>query len=178
MGAACLAINACGGGDGGGSPAPSSPPPPPPPSATVTGAAARGLLLNAIVSFYPVTDGAAGSTAVASVRTDPATGAYSSPVSSAGPVVVVVTTDAMTKMLDEVSGAAVAAPSGLVLHSVFDSLTNLQPCRGDSADRVGVRPCEGVVRRSYHGEHRRGEQRGGARLSLRAPPCSTRCRST
>ncbi len=42
-------------------------------------------------------------------------------------MVVVVTTDAMTKMLDEVSGAAVAAPSGLVLHSVFDSLTNLQP---------------------------------------------------
>ncbi len=30
-------------------------------------------------------------------------------------------------MLDELSGTAATAPSGLVLHAVFDSLTNLQP---------------------------------------------------
>jgi serine/threonine protein kinase, bacterial len=126
LGVACLVINACGGGNGGGTPTPSSPPPSPP-SATVTGSAAKGLLLNAIVSFYSVTDGAAGSTAVASVRTDPSTGAFTSPVSSSGPVLVVVTVDSTTKMLDEVSGVAITAPSGLVLHTVFDSLTNLQP---------------------------------------------------
>lgn len=117
-------LAACGGGHGGGSP---PPPPPPPPSATVTGTAAKGLLLNAIVNFYSVTNGAAGSTAVATVRTDSATGAFSSPVSSSGPVVVTVTTDSSTQMLDEISGVAIAAPAGLVLHSVFDSLTNLQP---------------------------------------------------
>jgi sugar lactone lactonase YvrE len=125
LGAACLVINACGGGNGGGTPTPPSPPPPP--SATVTGSAAKGLLLNAIVSFYSVTGGAAGSTAVASVRTDSSTGAFTSPVSSAGPVLVVVTVDSTTKMLDEVSGAAITAPAGLVLHTVVDGLTNLQP---------------------------------------------------
>src|SRR5271154_5505264 len=128
LGAACVVINACGGGNGGGTPPSSgSTPPPPPPSATVTGSAAKGLLLNAIVNFYSGTGGAAGPTAVATVRTDPATGAFTSPVSSAGAVVVVVTVDSTTKMLDEVSGVAITAPSGLVLHSVFDSLTNLQP---------------------------------------------------
>ena len=125
LGAACLVINACGGGNGGGASAPTSPPPTP--SATVTGSAAKGLLLNAIVSFYSVTSGVAGSTAVASVRTDPSTGAFTSPVSSSGPVLVVVTVDSMTRMLDEVSGAAVTAPAGLVLHTVVDGLTNLQP---------------------------------------------------
>jgi hypothetical protein len=127
LGAACLVINACGGGNGGGAPPTSTTPPPPTPSATVTGSAAKGLLLNAIVSFYSVTSGVAGSTAVASVRTDPSTGAFTSPVSSAGPVLVVVTVDSTTKMLDEVSGVAITAPAGLVLHTVFDSLTNLQP---------------------------------------------------
>lgn len=120
-GAACLLMSACGGGHGGGAA------PTPTPSATVTGTAAKGLLLNAIVSFYPVTNGVAGSTAIASVRTDSKLGSFSSKVSSSGPVVVIVTTDSATQMLDEVSGVAITAPSGLALHSVFDSLTNLQP---------------------------------------------------
>lgn len=124
MSAACLLLNACGGD--GTSPAP-TPIPPPTPSATVTGTAAKGLLLNAIVNFYAVSSGVAGATAVASVRTDSTTGAFSSTVASAGPVLVVVTTDSATKMLDEVSGVAIAAPAGLTLHSVFDSLTNVQP---------------------------------------------------
>jgi sugar lactone lactonase YvrE len=131
LAAGLATLAACGGGHSGGSPSSTSstppPPPPPPPSATVTGSAGKGLLLNAIVSFYSVTNGVAGTTAIATVRTDPATGAYSSAVSNSGPVVVIVTTDSSTQMLDEISGVAVAAPSGLVLHSVFDSLTNLQP---------------------------------------------------
>jgi sugar lactone lactonase YvrE len=127
LAAGLATLAACGGGHSGGSPSSTSAPPPPPPSATVTGSAGKGLLLNAIVSFYSVTNGAAGTTAIATVRTDPATGAYSSAVSSSGPVVVAVTTDSSTQMLDEISGVAIAAPSGLVLHSVFDSLTNLQP---------------------------------------------------
>jgi hypothetical protein len=126
----CLAISACGGGHGGGSstpPATMSTPPPAAVSATVTGAAAKGLLLNAIVTFYSVTSGAAGTTSIASVRTDSKTGAFSSPVSSAGAVLVTLTTDSASQMLDEISGAAIPAPSGLVLHAVVDSLTNLQP---------------------------------------------------
>ncbi len=122
VGAACLLVNACGGGHGGGSPAPA-----PTPSATVTGTAAKGLLLNAIVSFYPVTNGVVGSTAIASVRTDSKLGSFSSTVSSSGPVVVAITVDSKTQMLDEVSGGAITAPAGLTLHCVFDSLTNLQP---------------------------------------------------
>jgi sugar lactone lactonase YvrE len=93
----------------------------------VTGTAAKGLLLNAIVSFYPVTNGVVGSTAIASVRTDSKLGTFSSTVTSSGPVVVAITVDSKSQMLDEISGAPIAAPSGLALHCVFDSLTNLQP---------------------------------------------------
>ncbi|MGH8142859.1 MAG: hypothetical protein ACREU2_10135 [Steroidobacteraceae bacterium] len=96
-------------------------------SGTVSGAAAKGLLLNAPVSFYAVTNDVAGTTAVGSTTTDATTGAFSSTITSNGPVVVTVTVNGSTQMLDELSGAAIAAPSGLVLHAVFDSLTNLQP---------------------------------------------------
>jgi sugar lactone lactonase YvrE len=84
-------------------------------------------LLNAIVSFYSVSNGVASTTAITSVRTDAKTGAFSATVASAGPVVVTVTTDSTTQMLDEISGTAITAPSGLILHSVFDGVTNLQP---------------------------------------------------
>ena len=119
-----LGLAACGGGGGGGSPAPT---PTPVPSATVSGIAAKGLLLDAIVNFYPVTNGIVGSTSLASVRTDAKTGAFSSPISTAGAVVVTVTIDSSTQMLDELSGTAGPAPSGLVLHAVIASLTKLQP---------------------------------------------------
>jgi hypothetical protein len=120
---ACLALSACGGGGGGAA----APVPTPVPSATVTGVAAKGLLLNGIVSFYSVTNGVAGTTVLTSVRTDAKTGAFSATVSSAGPVVVTLTVDPTTQMLDELSGVAIAAPTSLVLHTVFDSVTNLQP---------------------------------------------------
>src|SRR5271157_5553196 len=122
--AACLLLTACGGGGGGGA---TTPTPTPVPSGTVSGVAAKGLLLNGIVSFYSVTNGVASTTAVTFVRTDAKTGAFSTTVSSAGPVVVTLTTDASTQMLDELSGMPVAAPPRLILHAVFDSVTNLQP---------------------------------------------------
>jgi sugar lactone lactonase YvrE len=122
---ALLAITGCGGGGGNGaSPTPS---PTPVASGTVSGTAAKGLLLNAIVSFYSVTNGVASTTAITSVRTDAKTGAFSTSVASAGPVVVTVTTDSTTQMLDEISGTAITAPTGLILHTVFDSVMNLQP---------------------------------------------------
>jgi serine/threonine protein kinase, bacterial len=121
--AAALAIAGCGGGGGGGA----SSSPTPVPSGTVSGVAAKGLLLNAIVSFYSVTNGVASTSAITSVRTDAKTGAFSTSVASSGPVVVTVTTDSTTRMLDEISGTAITAPTGLILHTVFDSVTNLQP---------------------------------------------------
>jgi hypothetical protein len=124
--AALLAMAGCSGGGGGGSSGTGATNPTVP-SATVSGAAAKGLLLNAIVSFYSVVNGVESTTAITSVRTDSKTGAFTATVASAGPVVVTVTTDATTQMLDEISGTATAAPSGLVLHTVFDSVTDLQP---------------------------------------------------
>jgi sugar lactone lactonase YvrE len=121
-----LTLGACGGGHGGGGGGSSTPPPPPPPSGTVAGVAGKGLLLNAIVNFYAVTNGAASTTSLASVRTNTTTGAFSSPVTSAGPVLVTVTVDSSSQMLDELSGTAVAAPAGLVLHALLDSVTNQQ----------------------------------------------------
>ncbi len=125
MAVALIAMTGCGGGGGGG--ASPTPTPPPVTSGTVSGVAAKGLLLNALVSFYSVTNGVVSTTAITSVRTDAKTGAFSTSVASSGPVVVTVTTDATTQMLDEISGTAIAAPTGLVLHTAFDSVTNLQP---------------------------------------------------
>jgi hypothetical protein len=106
-----------GGGGGGGNP--------PPPSATISGVAGTGPLLDAIVTFYPISNGAAGTTAITSVRTDSQTGSFSTSVSASGPVLVTVTTDSKTQMLDELSGTAVPAPSGLVLHAVLDGVTSV-----------------------------------------------------
>ncbi len=97
------------------------------PSGTVSGAASKGLLLNAPVAFYAVSNGTVGTTAIGTTTTSSTNGTFSSTVSSSGPVVVTVTVNSSTQMLDELSGTAIAAPSGLVLHAVFDSLTDLQP---------------------------------------------------
>lgn len=120
-----LALTACGGGGGGATN--TSPPASSGPSGTVSGTAAKGLLLNAIVTFYSITDGVASTTAITSTRTDATTGAFSSTVSSSGPVLVTITVDANTQMLDELSGKAITAPTGLVLHALVDGVTNLQP---------------------------------------------------
>ncbi|MEJ0006930.1 MAG: hypothetical protein WDM77_11330 [Steroidobacteraceae bacterium] len=124
-----LALNGCGGGgtsaaSGGGG---TSTTPPPPTPVTVSGVAGKGLLLNAIINFYAVSGGAASTTSLATVRTDATTGAFTSPITSTGPVLVTLTVDSSTQMLDELSGVAGAAPTGLVLHAAIDSLTNLQP---------------------------------------------------
>jgi hypothetical protein len=85
------------------------------------------LLLNAIVNFYSVTNGVESTTPIQTVRTSSTTGAFSATVTSAGPVVATITTDGNTQMLDEISGNAITAPSGLVLHTVIDSVVDLQP---------------------------------------------------
>ena len=118
-----LALSACGGGNSGGS---SMTSPPPPPTGTVAGVAGKGLLLNAIVNFYSVSNGAASTTSLASVRTSATTGAFSSPVTSSGPVLVTLTVDSSSQMLDELSGTVIAAPTGLVLHALLDSVTDQQ----------------------------------------------------
>jgi hypothetical protein len=113
-------LAACGGGGGTGGNTSSH-------SATVSGAASKGLLLDAPVTFYGVSNGAVGTTAIGSTTTDTENGTFSSTVTSSGAVVVTVTVNSSTQMLDELSGTAITAPSGLVLHAVFDSLTDLQP---------------------------------------------------
>lgn len=121
-----IGLSACGGNGGGGQAGGSGGGgPPPPPSATISGVAGKGLLLNAIVSFYPITNGVPGSTAITTVRTDGKTGAFTATVSASGPVLVTVTADSQTEMLDELSGSPVAAPDNLVLHAVLDSVTSV-----------------------------------------------------
>jgi sugar lactone lactonase YvrE len=118
-----LILAACSGGGGGGG---GTPPPPAMTTGTVAGVAGKGLLLNAIVNFYAVTNGAASTASLANVRTDSMTGAFTSPVTTSGPVLVTVTVDSSTQMLDELSGTALAAPTGLVLHALLDSVTDQQ----------------------------------------------------
>lgn len=109
-----MMVGACGGGGdhgGGGQP------PPPPAGTSITGTAAYGLLNNAVVSFYGVdANGAVGATALATTRTG-ADGAYVARVNATGPVVVVVTADAQTRMLGVVTGSAAPAPTALTLHA-------------------------------------------------------------
>ncbi len=127
-----LALSGCGGGGSSPSGTTPTPTPTPTPTATISGVAGMGLLLNAIVNFYAVSNGTAGTTALATVRTDAATGAFTSPVTSAGPVLVTLTVDSSTQMLDELSGTGVAAPTGLILHALLDSVTG--------QDKIAVTP--------------------------------------
>jgi len=126
---ALSALSACGGnGDGGGgggsSSEPPPPPPPPPPTTTViTGTAAKGLLANAPVAVFEVSStGTVGSSPLGNTRTD-AAGMFSVSVASSSPVVVTVTTDGETRMLDELSGVASPAPAGLTLRTALAAPT-------------------------------------------------------
>src|SRR5262249_6295162 len=87
----------------------------------------KGLLRNAIVTFRPVTGGVVETSALATIRTDAVNGTFSSPVTFNGPVVAVLTVDGATTMLDELSGTAMPAPTGLVLHAMIPGLATLQP---------------------------------------------------
>ncbi|MDR2215183.1 MAG: hypothetical protein LBE59_05000, partial [Nevskiaceae bacterium] len=109
-----------GSGDGGGGGQP-------PISGTVSGRAGKGLLLNASVAFHAVNNGVVATTPLATVRTNSTTGAFSSTVTSPGAVVATLTVDGSTQVLDELSGARIAAPTGLVRHAVFPSVRNLPP---------------------------------------------------
>jgi hypothetical protein len=122
--ALAMLATACGGdGDGGGGGGGVAPPPPPPAGTSVTGTAAKGLLGNAIVNFYDVSSsGTVNGTSLATARTN-AQGAFSASVSATGPVVVTVTTDGQSTMLDELSGTAVAAPANLTLRAAVAGLT-------------------------------------------------------
>jgi hypothetical protein len=119
---------ACGGGDGnngGGGTPPPPPPPPPPATTTLTGTAAKGLLGNAIVTVTDVAaNGAAGTSVLATSRTD-AQGRFTVNVPGSGPIVVTVTTDAQSTMLDELGGVATPAPAGLVLRAALAGPTTV-----------------------------------------------------
>jgi hypothetical protein len=123
--ALAMLATACGsGGDGDGGGGVTPPPPPPPAGTSVTGTTAKGLLGNAIVNFYGVSSsGTVNSSApLATARTN-AQGAFAATVSATGPVVVTVTTDGQSTMLDELSGTAGAAPANLMLRAAVSGLT-------------------------------------------------------
>lgn len=117
--ALAIAASSCGGGGGDGKGDGGTPPPPPPVATQVTGTAAKGLLGNAIVTIYDVTaNGTIGSTVLATTRTD-AKGLFTANITGTGPVVVTVTTDTQSTMLDELGGAATPAPANLTLHTAL-----------------------------------------------------------
>jgi NHL repeat len=115
-----LVAAGCGGG-GGGSSSSGNSLSSPPTTVAVAGAGAKGLLLGAIINFYPISNGVASSTSVATTRSDTNSGQYSTSVPITGPALVTLTVDGSSQMLDEISGNTIAAPSGLILHAVVDS---------------------------------------------------------
>jgi hypothetical protein len=121
--AVAMLLGACGGGgDGGGTGGGVQPPPPA--GTSVTGTAAYGLLSNAVVTFYGVdANGVVGASALATTRTD-ASGTYAARVTASGPVVVVITVDAQTRMMDVVTGTSAPAPGGLTLRAAVAGLTS------------------------------------------------------
>lgn len=114
---AVAGLTACGSGSDGGSSGPIA----------LTGTAAKGLLKGADVQAYEVVGGKLSKYGAA-VKTD-TSGAYELSLSpTSNPVIVEITANADTKMLDEttVTGgkyAEVAAPSGLSLRTMVASLT-------------------------------------------------------
>jgi hypothetical protein len=123
---ALSALSACGGGDGGGggnSNEPPTTPPSTPPTTVMTGTAAKGLLANAPVAVFEVSStGTVGSSPLGTSRTNGA-GVFEVSVASNNPVVVTVTTDAETRMLDELSGVSAPAPGGLTMHTALAAPT-------------------------------------------------------
>lgn len=106
----------CGGGGGGNDDGPT---PPPPTGTQMTGTASKGLLGSASVRVYDVTaGGVVGPNLLASTRTD-SQGRFSVNVNASGPIVVTVTADGQTTMLDEISGNALAAPANLTLRTAL-----------------------------------------------------------
>jgi hypothetical protein len=116
---AIASLVACGGGGGGTAAAPETFP--------VTGTAAKGILKNADVQAYELVSGALVKYGTAT--TTDASGAFSlSLTKTANPVIVSITTNASTKMLDETSIVngkfeEVAAPKDLVLRTMVPDLT-------------------------------------------------------
>jgi hypothetical protein len=119
---AAVLVAACGGGGGGGD-GDEVRPPPPPTGTQMTGAASKGLLGNAIVRVYDVAaNGMAGTTPLATTRTE-ALGTFRVNVNATGPIVLTVTTDDQSTMIDELVGGEVSAPVGLVLRAALPGVT-------------------------------------------------------
>jgi hypothetical protein len=116
---AIASLVACGGGGGGTAAAPETFP--------VTGTAAKGILKNADVQAYELVAGSLVKYGTAT--TTDASGAFSlSLTKTENPVIVSITTNASTKMLDETSIVngkfeEVAAPKDLVLRTMVPDLT-------------------------------------------------------
>jgi len=109
--AAFLALSACGGGGGDGSPAAGGGG-----GGTVTGAAAKGIVKNGIVTVKN-----ANGQVIGTGRTNNTDGSYSVDVGDyAGPVFVEISADSMTTIQDEITGTDEPATnvSGVLLESV------------------------------------------------------------
>ena len=118
---ATILVAACGGGDGGDGDG--NAPPPPPTGTQLTGTASKGLLGTAIVRVYDVAaNGMANSTPIATTTTAEL-GTFSVNVNATGPIVVAVTTDSQSTMVDELAGSEVSAPVGMTLRAALPGVT-------------------------------------------------------
>lgn len=112
-------LAACGGGGGGGGGGSA-----PPASASVSGTTAKGIIQNAIVTAYSISNGSKGS-ALATTHTA-SNGSYSLPLGSySGPVLLELTVDSNTTMICDVPagcgsaafGEPTSLPGGFILRS-------------------------------------------------------------
>ena len=118
---ATVLVSACGGGDGNGGDGVA--PPPPPTGTRVTGTASKGLLGTAVVRVYDVAaNGMAGTSPIATTTTAEL-GTFSVNVNATGPIVVTVTTDNQSTMIDELAGSKVSAPVGMTLRAALPGPT-------------------------------------------------------
>ena len=117
---ATVLVAACGGGGGGDGDGAA---PPPPTGTQVTGTASKGLLGTAIVRVYDVAaNGTAGTSPIATTTTAEL-GTFSVNVNVTGPIVVAVTTDSQSTMVDELAGSEVSAPAGMTLRVALPGAT-------------------------------------------------------
>ena len=118
---AAVLVTGCGGGGGGGDG--DDVQPPPPTGTQMTGIASKGPLGAAIVRVYQVAaNGVVGTDPIATATTE-ALGTFRVNVNTTGPIVLTVTTDDQSTMIDELLGGEVDAPVGLVLRTALPGVT-------------------------------------------------------
>jgi len=132
--AGLLALVGCGGGGGGGAS---------PSSVQLSGSAAKGILIGADVSVYALTDGKRGDKPLATAKTG-SDGSYKLDIApTAGPVLIEVTANELTKMLDETQldgdqFKSIDAPKGLTLRSFAADASKLTVVRVNPLTEMAV----------------------------------------